>query len=187
MARSSDNGDCNRRKLVSFRRCERAADTLSLVETPLDSVKMYIPRYYASSQESALVAILTLVGRPALTKQTWLEILQHNPNIIPMLFKCTLMRRTSWYPESVADGIACEVLALLFHFPPHLPRHVPPHPTHLPEERAILDEAAAEWKAMKELIGLLTSSGGVENIKSVWAKFRDEKWQTVNKYARWLN
>lgn len=154
-----------------------------LSETPPDIVKIYIPRYYASSQESALMTVLTLAGRaPVMKKQTWLEILQCNTEVLHMLVKCALMPRTTWYPESMADGMACEVLALIFNFPSHYPLSVEPHSMQSSAEQALLAEGKVEWKAMEQIVKLFTARDGwAESIIGIWAKISSEKWQTVNK------
>lgn len=53
------------------------------------------------SQESALWAIHGfLCHSPPLSRQRCLEILQHDPVILDLLFECSNISRPAWYPES---------------------------------------------------------------------------------------
>ncbi|EGO03466.1 hypothetical protein SERLA73DRAFT_45690 [Serpula lacrymans var. lacrymans S7.3] len=132
-------------------------------------------RYYAMAQESALWAAHGLLCRsPPPNRQFCLDILKKKPEVLDLLFDCAVMDRPAWYPEMETDTIACEVLALLFHYPLHIVPGVSMSPA--------IDAAfkVQEWKTMGQSLAILTSrKDWAAKIIDVWEKVKEEDWGKI--------
>jgi len=128
------------------------------------------------AQESAIWTVHGLLCRaPPPSQQFCLNILQHNPEIIDLLFECALDPRPAWYPEKQVDSIACEALVLFFRVSLDSVPGVS-----VSVEDALQEEVDAEWTALVESLKILTSrKDWVEKIIAVWKKIDDEKWQDL--------
>jgi hypothetical protein len=129
------------------------------------------------SQETALWAAHGLLCRsPPPSRQFCHEILKHNPEVLDLLFKCTVLPRPAWYPESQAASLSSEILVLLFHYPLGVvPGLSPPF-----EDATLRDEADSEWMAMVESLKILTARPNwIQDIIAVWAMIDEENWRQV--------
>jgi hypothetical protein len=45
-------------------------------------------------------------------------ILNYNAELVDLLFRCPVLPRPPWYPQSQVDSIACQALAIFFHVSP---------------------------------------------------------------------
>ncbi|KAH7925032.1 hypothetical protein BV22DRAFT_1089743 [Leucogyrophana mollusca] len=132
---------------------------------PASRAGRYVPRYYAMAQESALWAVHGLLcTSPPPPRKFCLDIIKDKPEIVDMLFDCTIIARPAWYPETQVDSIACEILALLFQPPLHIVPGVSSNVERDPEFH--------EWK---QSLGKLTSREGWDvRIIQAWNKLRNE-------------
>jgi hypothetical protein len=143
-------------------------------EVPAKKAAEHVPRFYAMSQETALwTAHGLLCMSPMPSRKYCLDILKKKPEILDLLFDCAIITRPPWYPETQVDYIACEVLALLFQWPPHI---IPGVST--PQDSVF---RAQEWKAMSQTVNILTSrEDWCEKIIEVWMKVEEEDWREVH-------
>lgn len=126
----------------------------------------------------AISGIFTRVPPPP--RKFVLEVLQHKPEIVDLLFQCAIEPRNPWYPETEVDAIACEVLATIFRLPFG---RIPGVPVSL-DDGEIKDEDDAEMNASLELLRILTSRPHwVSKVLAVWKKIEEEKWQKVKRFA----
>src|SRR5882762_8418950 len=137
----------------------------------------YVHRFYAMSQETALLTAQGLLCRsPSPSRQFCYEILKHNPEVLDLLFRCAALPRPAWYPESQAASLASEVLVLLFHYP----FEVVPGLSSPFEDVTLRDKADTEWKSMVDSLKIFTSRPNwVEDIIIVWDRINDENWQDI--------
>ncbi|KAJ7255269.1 hypothetical protein C8J57DRAFT_1437127 [Mycena rebaudengoi] len=143
---------------------------------PTFKAASYAPRFYAMSQENAIWTLHGLLCRsPPPSQEFSLEILQHSPEILDLLFECAKLAREPWYPETQVDSVAAEVLVLLFS----------PYLDTIPGVSVETDDAFqikrnAEWKALVESFKILTSRPGwVEKLVSVWDRIDNEQRQRL--------
>lgn len=132
------------------------------------------------AQECAIWATHGLLcTSPLPTRQFCLEIVKTNPVLIDLLFKCAVVPRPAWYPETQVDSAACEVLALLFQPSLEVVLGVP-----VPPEAPWKANIDSEWNAIVETLKILTSRPGwLKKVLAVWKKIDDEQWQNVKLYA----
>ncbi|OAX38729.1 hypothetical protein K503DRAFT_792343 [Rhizopogon vinicolor AM-OR11-026] len=131
-------------------------------------------RYSGLAHDDALWAAQGLVCTyPVLSAKFRLEILKKRPEIVDLLFDCAITPRPAWYPERQADAVACEILALLFQWPPYV----------VPGVSSPLDGSlrTQEWKALSQALTILTSreewSG---RLIEVWMRVEEEDWRHVD-------
>lgn len=139
----------------------------------------YAPRHFAMGQENVLMAISGILNQvPQVSKRFILEVLQHNPEIVDLLFQCAIEPRNPWYPETEVDSIACEALVNLFSFP--LGR-IPGVLVNM-DEGEIKEEDKAEVHAALDALRLLVSRPHwASKILAVWKKLDEEKWPKVKR------
>lgn len=132
------------------------------------------------AQENAAWAIHGLLCRaPPPSMQYRYEILTHNPELLPLLFRCALVARHPWYPESQVDGIICEVITLFFHVSPHSVPGVTDAVDGVVKEMADEDR-----KVMIDIFKLLTARPQwPEMLIAIWNKIDDERWQDLKTWA----
>jgi hypothetical protein len=102
-----------------------------------------------------------------------LEILKERPEIVDLLFDCAITPRPVWYPERQADAVACEILALLFQWPPYV----------VPGVSSPLDGSprTQEWKALSQALKIMTSrKDWGERLIEVWMSVEEEDWRHVD-------
>ncbi|KAF9239312.1 hypothetical protein BU15DRAFT_74731, partial [Melanogaster broomeanus] len=135
---------------------------------PSSQAVAHAPRYYGMAQESSMWAVHGLLcTSPPPTRKFCLEILKKKPEVLDLLFDCAILPRPPWYPETQADSIACEALALLFQWPVHV----------IPGVSTPMDSAfkAHDWKAMSQCLTILTSrEDWADKIIEVWMKVEEE-------------
>lgn len=120
-----------------------------------------------------------LLCRISLPKRRFaLEMIEHRPKIIDLLFQCGSLPRTEWYPESYTNSFAAEVLVSLMQFPlTTIPNLTIPLPaTHLKEYKE-------ELTISKEIQRLsISRSDWVHNLITLWVQYEDEDPEAVMKY-----
>ncbi|KAG2154099.1 hypothetical protein DEU56DRAFT_773027 [Suillus clintonianus] len=130
-------------------------------------------RYSGMAHDDALWAAQGLVCTyPVLPAKFRLEILKKRPGIIDLLLDCAITPRPAWYPERQSDAVACEILALLFQWPPYVVPGVP----------SPLDGSSRtqEWKALSQALKMLTArQEWSEKLIEVWMGVEEEDWRHV--------
>lgn len=130
-------------------------------------------RYSGLAHDDALWAAQGLVCTyPVLPMKFRLEILKKRPGIIDLLFDCAITPRPPWYPERQSDAVACEILALLFQWPPYI----------VPGVSSPLDGSSRtqEWKALSQALKMLTArQEWSEKLIEVWMSVEEEDWRHV--------
>ncbi|KAF9239310.1 hypothetical protein BU15DRAFT_46822 [Melanogaster broomeanus] len=141
---------------------------LGIPELPSSHAVAEAPRYYGMAQESSMWAVHGLLcTSPPPTRKFCLEILKKKPEVLDLLFDCAISPRPPWYPETHADSIACEALALLFQWPAHV----------VPGVSTPMDSAfkAHDWKSMSQCLTILTSrEDWADKIIEIWMKVEEE-------------
>lgn len=102
-----------------------------------------------------------LKPHPPHTSKLRLDLLKERPEILDYLFDCATMPGLPGYPLSAANATACEVLARLIEWPPHL----------VPGVSTQVDSAikAREWKILSQCLTIVTSrEDWMEKIVEVW-------------------
>jgi hypothetical protein len=131
-------------------------------------------RYSGVAHDDALWAAQGLVCTyPMLPAKFRLEILKERPEIVDLLFDCAITPRPVWYPERQADAVACEILALLFQWPPYV----------VPGVSSPLDGSprTQEWKALSQALKIMTSrKDWGERLIEVWMSVEEEDWRHVD-------
>ncbi|KDR68426.1 hypothetical protein GALMADRAFT_231393 [Galerina marginata CBS 339.88] len=145
---------------------------------PREKAHKYAPRYYAMSQENAAWAIQGLLLRcPPADQQLCYNILNHNPEVLDLLFKCASIPRPPWYPELAIDSIVSEGIIMFFRVPRN---KIPGIEVNLDHESQ--KEADTQWKAVLASCKLLTSRPNwVGLLLGVWDMIADEKWQDLKR------
>lgn len=78
----------------------------------------YGMRWFGLTQELCLWTIHSLICcLPPLTRKHVFEIVQSRPIILDLLLDIAMVPRPVWYPETTADQIAAEILALMLQLP----------------------------------------------------------------------
>lgn len=130
-------------------------------------------RYSGLAHDDALWAAQGLVCTyPVLPMKFRLEILKKRPGIVDLLFDCAITPRPPWYPERQSDAVACEILALLFQWPPYI----------VPGVSSPLDGSSRtqEWKALSQALKMLTArQEWSEKLIEVWMGVEEEDWRRV--------
>jgi hypothetical protein len=130
-------------------------------------------RYSGLAHDDALWAAQGLVCTyPMLPTKFRLEILKKRPEIVDLLFDCAITPRPAWYPERQSDAVACEILALLFQWPPYI----------VPGVSSPLDGSSRtqEWKALSQALKMLTArQEWSEKLIEVWMSVEEEDWGHV--------
>ncbi|KAG2067537.1 hypothetical protein BDR04DRAFT_1104969 [Suillus decipiens] len=130
-------------------------------------------RYSGLAHDDALWAAQGLVCTyPILPTKFRLEILKKRPQIVDLLFDCAITPRPAWYPERQSDAVACEILTLLFQWPPYIVPGVP----------SPLDGSSRtqEWKALSQALKMLTErQEWSEKLIEVWMSVEEEDWRHV--------
>ncbi|KAG1761546.1 hypothetical protein EDD22DRAFT_895524 [Suillus occidentalis] len=130
-------------------------------------------RYSGLAHDDALWAAQGLVCTyPVLPMKFRLEILKKRPGIVDLLFDCAITPRPPWYPERQSDAVACEILALLFQWPPYI----------VPGVSSPLDGSSRtqEWKALSQALKMLTArQEWSEKLIEVWMSVEEEDWRHV--------
>lgn len=130
-------------------------------------------RYSGLAHDDALWAAQGLVCTyPMLPTKFRLEILKKRPEIVDLLFDCAITPRPAWYPERQSDAVACEILALLFQWPPYI----------VPGVSSPLDGSSRtqEWKALSQALKMLTArKEWSEKLIEVWMSVEEENCRHV--------
>lgn len=125
-------------------------------------------RYSGVAHDDALWAAQGLIcSYPVLSARFRLEILKTRPELLDLLFDCATTPRPAWYPERQADAVACEILALLFQWPPNIVPGVPS-----PSDGS---SRTQEWKALSQALNILTSrQNWSDRLIEVWMNVEEE-------------
>ncbi|TCD69543.1 hypothetical protein EIP91_007167 [Steccherinum ochraceum] len=136
----------------------------------------YGNRYYAITQENCMFAIHGLIGRhPKPSRRFFLDLLQAKPVIIDKLLDCANLPLPEWYPETEVDGIACEILALMFQFPL---RSIPGFL--LPIEGATKKEREEEHEATISALKILISRDNWRSkLLGIWNKIQQTSYDDI--------
>ncbi|KAG2150685.1 uncharacterized protein EDB93DRAFT_1141501 [Suillus bovinus] len=125
-------------------------------------------RYSGLAHDDALWAAQGLLCTyPMLPTKFRLQILKKKPQIVDLLFDCAITPRPAWYPERQSDAVACEILALLFQWPPYV----------VPGVSSPLDGSSRtqEWKALSQALKILTErQDWSEKLIEVWMSVEEE-------------
>lgn len=153
--------------------------TSASFQTSTTKAAQYAPRYYAMAQENAMWVVQGLLCRsPPPSHGFCNEVLNHNPELLDLLFACSALKRPPWYPDSSADSIACEALAMLYGGT----SAVVPFISIILEDR-LQTEMKAEMKALNDSSSLLISRPEwVGKLMAVWKRVEDEKVPTIKRY-----
>lgn len=130
-------------------------------------------RYSGLAHDDALWAAQGLLCTyPILPTKFRLEILKKRPQIVDLLFDCAITPRPAWYPERQSDAVACEILALLFQWPPYV----------VPGVSSPLDGSSRtqEWKALSQALKIFTERQDWSGkLIEVWMSVEEEDWRHV--------
>lgn len=116
---------------------------------------------------------------PQLPRQFCHDILKKDPEVLDLLFQCTIIPRPEWYPETQFDSVACEILVLFIHFPVYV---IPGMQTKVDglDRPEIATKLEKEWRAMVECLKIFTRRPGwLENVTAIWSRVENERWEDV--------
>lgn len=117
---------------------------------------------------------------PRLSQQFYYEIVEHNPELLDLMFRCASLPRFPWYPECQMDSLLCESLTLLFRVP-----HGFIPALHIKLDHDAQKAAAGEWDTVLQGVKiLLDRPKGLRHVLEAWEALEDEKFENILRLVR---
>lgn len=105
-----------------------------------------------------------------------LEILKEKPEVLDLLFDCTILSRSTSYPQSRINSSAYEVIALFLRWPSYV---VPGVPT--------LGDPTLDtqyWKVLMQCMRIMTSrKDWADKIMESWMRIEEEGYDQISTYG----
>ncbi|EKM57739.1 uncharacterized protein PHACADRAFT_170949 [Phanerochaete carnosa HHB-10118-sp] len=136
----------------------------------------YGKRWFGLTQELCLWAVHGLICCvPALTCRQIFEIVQSRPVMLDLLLDIAMVPRPAFYPETTADQIAAEILAIILQLPlgsiPGL---------EIPLQDAMKASFDDEWHATISVAGLLLERPQwLPKLLKIWKRLDKERFSEL--------
>ena len=137
-----------------------------------------VDRYFGRFQEYIIVSACWFFrAYQPFSCRNNLGILKSNPKVLDVLFDCATIPRSTHFPSTMVCTMACEMLALLFSWPPYV---VPGVSTPMD---AMLK--TPEWKSLSQCLIILTSrKDWMEKIIDTWMSVEEEDYLKIQMSVR---
>jgi hypothetical protein len=151
---------------------------LQTLQAPTSKASKYAPRYYSLYQENAAWANIELMGRYPLPEQQYYnDLIKHDPSLLDLLFKCSLVKREAWYAQLEVDVRSLETVVFMLNLPVEM---VPGLKLEV-DDRAVQERLEQRWGALMDGVGLLTAlPNWRRKITDGWKHIIEESPTVVN-------
>ncbi|TEB13965.1 hypothetical protein FA13DRAFT_1748169 [Coprinellus micaceus] len=152
------------------------------VGAPTSKASKYAPRYYSLYQENAAWANIELMGRYPLPEQQYYnDLIKHDPSLLDLLFKCSLVKREAWYAQLEVDVRSLETVVFMLNLPVEM---VPGLKLEV-DDRAVQERLEQRWGALMDGVGLLTAlPNWRRKITDGWKHIIEESPTVVNEMLK---